>query len=229
MIQIHLSEKTGEREMSFSWLPEEIHFSSNGTRFASYNILEKGEVKIPAGANLHKYSWEGILPGEAHKNLSIISPDWKDPHWIQGVWSLWRNEGTVLRLLITGTPINHDVYLEDYEVSYTGAFGDYHYSISFIDARDISLVLYNPQREQNADVQPKVTRSETQSSTKSYTVVQGDTLWSISQKFLKDGSKWEKIYNKNQEIIESMAKKYGRSSSDHGHWIYPGTKLKLPS
>ncbi len=62
-----ITEKNSPRQIMIPWLPDEIKFESNETRFASYNILDKGEIKIPTGANIHSYSWEGVLPGEGHK------------------------------------------------------------------------------------------------------------------------------------------------------------------
>ncbi len=61
-----------------------------------------------------------------------------------------------------------------------------------------------------------------------YVVKTGDTLWGIAKKFYGDGSLHTLIYNANKTVIESTAKRYGRSSSSHGHWIYPGTKLSIP-
>jgi len=138
---IYISEKKGSKQLQIPWTPEEIHFTSNGTRFASYDLIGRGEVKIPSGSNLHGYSWEGILPGKARKDHGIELHSSEEPKRIQGLWSRWRECGTLLHLLIPGTPINHDVYLEDYDVRYTGAFGDYEYSISFIDAREITVTV----------------------------------------------------------------------------------------
>lgn len=66
-------------------------------------------------------------------------------------------------------------------------------------------------------------------SSKAYTVKSGDCLWNIAKKYYGDGSKWKTIYNANKSTIESTAKKYGKSSSSNGHWIYPDTKLTIPS
>lgn len=62
-----------------------------------------------------------------------------------------------------------------------------------------------------------------------YTVKSGDCLWNIAKKFYENGTKWNVIYEKNYDIIESTANKYrnGKGSSN-GHWIYPGTKLIIP-
>lgn len=62
----------------------------------------------------------------------------------------------------------------------------------------------------------------------SYTVVSGDTLWAIAKKFYNSGAKYTIIYNANKDVIESTAKARGKSSSDNGHWIFPGTVLTIP-
>lgn len=66
-------------------------------------------------------------------------------------------------------------------------------------------------------------------TTTSYTVKRGDTLWNIAKKYLGSGAKWKTIYNANTSTIEAAAKKMGRASSSNGHWIYPGTVLVIPS
>ncbi len=63
---------------------------------------------------------------------------------------------------------------------------------------------------------------------KTHTVVSGDTLWKISTDYLGSGAKYMQIYNANAETIESAAKANGKSSSENGHWIYPGTVLAIP-
>lgn len=63
----------------------------------------------------------------------------------------------------------------------------------------------------------------------SYTVKEGDSLWRIAKKQLNNANKWKDIYTLNKSAIEATAKKHGRASSSNGWWIYPGTKLKLPS
>ena len=57
----------------------------------------------------------------------------------------------------------------------------------------------------------------------------GDNLWDIARVKLGDGSRMNEIYELNRDTIEAAAKKYGRSSSSNGWWIYPGTVLQLPS
>lgn len=72
----------------------------------------------------------------------------------------------------------------------------------------------------------KNTRPKKKDTAKSYTVKKGDTLRGIAKKELNNVSKWKDIYNLNKKTIQSVAKKHGKPGN--GHWIFPGTKLKLP-
>jgi hypothetical protein len=49
-----------------------------------------------------------------------------------------------------------------------------------------------------------------------YIVVRGDTLWDLSQKYLKNPFLWPQIWDKNKYITDA-------------HWIYPGDPLIMPS
>ena len=73
------------------------------------------------------------------------------------------------------------------------------------------------------------TVTKTVPQAKMYTVVKGDTLWGISRKYYGTGTKWKTIYNANKTIINNTARKYGKKDSCNGHWIYPGTKLTIPT
>ncbi|WP_435857136.1 cutinase family protein [Streptomyces rishiriensis] len=60
----------------------------------------------------------------------------------------------------------------------------------------------------------------------------GDTLWDIAARNLGDPERWPEIFDANQAVIEAEARKHpGRpvlGTSDHGHWIFPGTVLTIP-
>lgn len=222
-VDIYVREKKGSREIRFPWVPEKIEIDSGGTTMASYDILDKGEVKVPSGSGLISVSWEGVLPGQYRGTTPLQRGSWKDPKAYHAILEDWRAKGTELNLTIIGYPINKDVYLEEYTASATGGFGDMEYSLKFTENRSITIT-----SKQDTSSNTETKRPETQSSTTSYTIKKGDTLWSISQKYLNAGKDWQKIYDANKEIIESTAKKYGKSSSNNGWWIYPGITLKIP-
>lgn len=76
---------------------------------------------------------------------------------------------------------------------------------------------------------PRSTANNPSSSSSNYTVKSGDCLYNIAKKTYNDSSYWQSIYDLNKEVIEKTANLYGKKSSSNGHWIYPGTSLKLPA
>ncbi|MBU2570360.1 MAG: peptidoglycan-binding protein LysM [Gammaproteobacteria bacterium] len=49
-----------------------------------------------------------------------------------------------------------------------------------------------------------------------YTIEKGDTLWKIAEKAYDNGSKYQKIFEANREVIKDPDK------------IYPGQKIRIP-
>lgn len=67
-----------------------------------------------------------------------------------------------------------------------------------------------------------VTESQT------YVVKKGDTLWDLADRFYGSPVYYTEIYAANQEVIEAAAKQHGKTSSNNGYWIWPGTTLTIP-
>lgn len=220
-VDIYIREKSGIRQVRIPLLPEEITFKSGDATGVTYDIMGLGEVVIPSGTELGSWSWKSEFPGFLREHDPMIRGTWYQPHEYDSILNDWKKNGTELNLLVIGYPINVDVYLKEYHGAAVGAFGDIYYEISFIEAR--SIVVTTTKVEQTA---ADTTRPATTSST--YVIKSGDTLWAIATKFYGTGTKWSDIYNANKDIIEATAKKYGRKSSDNGHWIYPGVTLTIP-
>lgn len=140
----------------------------------------------------------------------------------------WQEKGTVLNLLVTETWINMDVTIDSFTPDPFGAYGDVSYGIKFSQAKDLKIYTTN-ELKIAAFVKKTVPRNDNSNKGSSYTIVSGDTLWGIASRKLGSGTKWTKIYDANASTIEAAAKKHGKSSSDHGHWIWPGTTLSIPA
>jgi hypothetical protein len=225
-VEIYIQEKNGDRAIHIPIVPEEIKFNRGETTFVTSEIMGLGEVSVPSGTELTTYSWSSEFPGVMRKNDPMIRGLWCDPKIYHNTLEDWHKNGTELNLWVVGYPVNHDVYLAKYEASGVGAFGDISYEIGFIEARHITIKTTKVEQKQAAASTTETKRPTTKST--SYTIKSGDTLWGISVKHYKTGTKWKDIYNANKDIIEQTAKKYGRSSSNNGHWIYPGVTLTIP-
>lgn len=209
---------TGNR-FTFPMNPEEIN-TTCGTRFQSYDIMNIGEIRIPLGENLSGFSWSGKLPGVIRYPEYLESHPYifyrRNPIDVQSWWSKCRIEGKKLRLRITETPINHDVYIVDYDVRYNGGYGDYDYDISFIHAKDLKIST-NETNKTSSDEEGK-TASERPSKPQGDTceVKSGDSLWAIAEKMMGGGSSWLKLYEANKDKIKDP------------NLIYPGQVLNIP-
>lgn len=221
-VDIYLTERGGKREIRIPILPEKISCNTGDTVFLSYDIMNKGETAVPTGVALSGYTWQSSFPGKLNPATWLRRGPWKDPSTYHNTLQDWQKNGTRLTLMVTGYPINADVYIESYKAEASGAFGDMVYEISFKGERSISV----PSAATNTA--KKTEQKRTTTTTTKYTIKPGDTLWGISQRFLGKGSLWPTLYNSNKAIIEQTAKKYGKSSSNNGWWIFPGITLTIP-
>lgn len=208
--------KTNDR-LQFPMLPTEISVKK-GNQFASYTILQKGEVKIPSGTQLDSFSWSGILPGKKRRNDPYIRA-WQNPKAIYNWITNLKAKGgkpVKARLLITETPINCDVYLSVFQATPTGGYGDINYSITLTQAKQIK-VTKSAKKVQVLMNAPKNEERPSAPAAQTYTVVKGDCLWKIAQKFYGNGSQYTKIYEANKGTI-----------GGNPNLIYPGQVLTIP-
>lgn len=221
-VDIYLKAKNYNREIRIPLLPEEIVVKSGDGLFVTYDIMGKGEVVIPTGVGLAAISWESEFPGVNWPDSSMLRDKARAQYYHNQI-EQWKELKTPLNIIVTGYPINKDVYISKYTGKASGPFGSIVYEIELTECKDIVVT--------TTTIAKKKTNSSTKRTAKKFTghlVVSGDTLWGISKKYFGTYAKWSMIYEYNKEIIEQTAKKYGRKDSDNGHWIYPGIRLKFP-
>ena len=223
-IYIYEAGKKASSGILIPWNPAEIKHDTGKARLGTFEVLDWGTVEIPSGRDLSTFSWQGIFPGANRKGLPFLKGTYHTPKYYYDRLNKWKENGTQLRLLITNTPVNHPVYLSEFIASYSGGYGDMTYDIKIRGRRNITIKTVAKKKSTKSGNK----NNSRSTSTKTYKVKKGDTLWKISKKYLGKGARWKEIYKLNKSIIEKTAKKHGKRSSDGGHWIYPGTKLKLP-
>lgn len=213
----------------FASMPESIR-RSMGAKMQSFDIVSKGTVKVPKGTEAREYSWDGVFFGPDRKNEPLVKKKyWKQPQKCVKILRKWMDRGTALNLIVSGS-INVDVTITSLEFEDFGAYGDIRYSIKFTQKR--ALKVYTTKELKIATFAKKTKErgnknDEAQTGKGNYTVVSSDTLWTIAARHCGGSENWPRLYDANAGTIEEAARAHGKSSSDHGHWIYPGTVLVL--
>lgn len=198
-------------------IPPERVAAEAESRIVVIETIELGEAGFPKGIRLSRISWEGLLPGEARRNMSIVKA-WRPPNEILHQLQLWRNAGTKLHLLVTRTPLNLNVYIERLEHRWGSGYGDMDYSITFVAARDLHVYTEAERKQRSVAKTSAAPARPRPPVPKTYTVRPGDNLWAIAKKVLGDGAKWRDIYALNKSVIGADPNK-----------ISPGQVLRLPA
>lgn len=228
-MEIILKPLNGGSRFEFPSLPSEVSVD-DGVSYQSYKIIGLGEVKIPKGTNCKAISWDSVFFGRAKKG-ELMMQNYTAPNSCVRILERFHDEGTPLQVLLTKVGINADMTISSFQWKPYGGHGNIRYSINFSEYKDLEVkVTKNPITKAAPDSVPDTPEKRPEPpAAKTYTIVSGDTLWKIATKFLGSGTQWTKIYDANSNVIEAAAKRYGRRSSDHGHWIYSGVTLTIPS
>lgn len=217
-------------KFTFPALPEKIQ-AKYGAKYQSFDIISQGAVKVPKGTDVAEFSWEGVFFGKSKRREPIVKKNsWKEPNECVKVLNDFMKNETVLNLIVTETWINVDVTISSFQPRPAGAYGNVEYSITFVQKKPLQIYTTNELQIAKfvKKTKPRNDSGDTSGGGSTYTVVSGDTLWGIATKKLGSGSKWTSIYDANASTIEAEAKKHGKASSDHGHWIWPGEVLTIP-
>lgn len=226
-IKLKPKKKQDGKAFYFPSLPESVK-RSMGAKVQSFDTIAKGTIKAPKGSETREYSWDGVFFGESRKNEPIV----KKKHWMRPkrcVKTLrdWMDKGTPLNLVVSGE-INKDVTIASLTFENFGAYGDIKYSIKLLQKRGMKIYTTKELKVGAMAKKTKERPSGDDGGQKgSYTVVSGDTLWGIAEKHCGGSGNWTKLYDANAGVIEAAAAAHGKSSSDHGRWIWPGTALVL--
>lgn len=198
-------------------------------------LINEGEVNLLKSAGLTDVSFSFLIPAYAYH----FAEEYQGiENYLNKLESLKTGQEPfqfiVYRESVGGTVLfktDMTVSLEDYEIEETADNGnDLTINVNLKQYREFGTKkLKTKKKAGKTTVQAKSGNRAKKKSTAvaSYKVKSGDTLWSIAKKQLGSESKWKTLYSLNKSVIESTAKKHGYRSSSNGHWIFPGTVLKL--
>ena len=124
---------------------------------------------------------------------------------------------------------NLKVSLEEYEITDDAKNGlDISVSVKLKQYRDFgtkTVVIEQPKPTQKPQATVQTARqTDSAPKKKTHTVVKGDCLWNIAQKYMGNGAKYPDLYAANQATIDGRNKGTGNPR----YTIYPGQVLTIP-
>lgn len=199
------------------------------------DLINDGEVNILKTPGLSEISFEAEF---THNKLPFYRGTFKDVQFFLSKLELLKTDCKPFQFIVSremGGKVlfntNRKVSLEEYNIVEDAENGsDFKVAIKLKQYRDYStrkLVLAPPKSNDagrpSVKIEPKRVDSVNAPSGKTYTVKSGDSLWSICQKQLGNGSLYKKVY----ELNKSMMDKANKGKKVPKYTIYKGQVLKL--
>lgn len=214
--------------------PEKLQVKINNAN-DTVTLINEGEANILKTPGLTDIEFECRIP-QVRYPFATYKSGFKDAVYFLNYFEQLKTskkpfQFIVSRAMPNGKKLfstNMKVSMEDYKIIEQAEDGfDMTVKINLKQYRSYSTKTVTIKTESKVKV--KSTRSAgtnpAPKTSKIYTVVKGDCLWSIAKKFYGDGSKWKKIYEANPKVCGKPYKKGGITYV----MIHPGDKLTIPS
>ncbi len=199
--------------------PEKIDISFSGMS-SSHNLNNGGEYRVLQGAEPKEIKFDFLLPNRKYPFAIYEEKNGKEDYIPASFFVMcieqWTENKMPIRLKIQrefldGRTIWHtdlEVSVENFSVTESAEYGfDYMASISLKELRHFESKVVDENNSVVDTAEKRSTENEpTPKSAKSYTVVSGDSLWSIAHKFYGDGNKYDIIFQANRGTISNPNK-----------------------
>ena len=212
-IMTFLDDKTGT-ELTLPVTPPDYQWLDQN-RIESIEMDSMGQLNLFAGEKRGETTLTDLLfPAQLYPfcNPGAVANPWVYLDQLKR----WRNAGTVVRWIVSGTPINVAVLIEAVRYREQDGTNDCYVNISLKEYKAPKTAVLAAAGAQKT-VSLSARSSGTGASTaKTYTVKKGDCLWSIARKFYGNGSLYTRLAAANPSIKNT-------------NLIYPGQVLTIPA
>lgn len=229
---ISLFAKYKEKLVQLPVNPEDVTITG-GANNSTSDTVGQGEINDLGFPTLKELTISSFFPKSYNGELYInTGGNFRNPDYYIKFFEDIKKAREPFRVIITDINVNMLVSIENFEYTYQYGTDDVDYSLELKEYKEHNIRVLKPsgsgyvtsdsvQQVASASVtNTNSNRSVERSIPKTYTVVQGDNLWKIAQKYLGDGSRWQEIYtyNNNKSII-----------GGNPNLILPGMELSIPS
>lgn len=201
-------------------LPPEVEIPTE-TLINTININEIGEVALFGGNKLSRVSLSSFFPNQVYSFVEYSS--FPKPYEFVKKIEAWRKEGKPIRLVITGANINIQVLIEKFSYKEKDGSGDVYYTIEFVEYKTLTITkIANTVKP--APIAPPPPPRPSPPPQRTHTVVRGDSMWAIANRYYNNGSRYPEIYKANKKVIDDKNRKTGCSK----YTIYSGQVFIIP-
>lgn len=205
--------KQGGTSFRLAVLPSEFELTSesNNTQVV---INSLGEINLLGKRKLKNISFSSFFPKEKYNFCQYTS--FPMPQESVKLIEDMKNNG-VLRLIITGTPVNMDCTIESFTWGENDGTKDINFTLEFKEYRKVKVKTTKKKETVTKKVTPAATeRAAKEVKSTTYTVVKGDNLSKIAKNLTGSSANWQAIYNQNKGVI-----------GGNPNLIYPGQQLVI--
>ena len=187
-------------------------------------IIGLGDVAVLTSNGLAQLSLSSFFPNKEYSFNEYSNVP--KPYDMVRYFKEWKNKGTVVRVIFTGTDINQEMYITNFAYGEKDGTGDVYYNMDLLEYRPIivpTITENNSNNTQNTnrptDTNNNSNKNNTNNTQKTHKVKKGDCLWDIAQKYYGKGGLYPKIKEANKSKYPSLAK---------NNVIYVGMELIIP-
>ena len=215
--------KTKDKAIRLPVIPAEFE-RVIGADYETNNIIGLGDVATFNSNGLAQLSLSSFFPNKDYSFNEYSNVP--KPYDMVSHFKDWKNKGTVVRVILTGTDINQEMYITNFAYGEKDGTGDVYYTMELLECRPITIPVIN-ETSTNTQNTSRPTdnnnnnsnKNNTNNTQKTHKVVKGDSLWAIAQKHYGKGSDYPKIKEANKSKYPSLAK---------SNVIYTNMELIIP-
>ena len=175
-------------------------------------IIGLGDVAVLTSNGLAQLSLSSFFPNNEYSFNEYSNVP--KPYDMVKYFKEWKNKGTVVRVIFTGTDINQEMYITNFAYGERDGTGDVYYNMDLLEYRHIIVPTITENNSNNTQNTNRPTdnnnnnsnKNNTNNTQKTHKVKKGDCLWDIAQKYYGKGSLYPKIKEANKSKYPSLAK-----------------------